>query len=108
VNDARPADTVTTDTVTTDTVTTDTVATDQELSGWFLSAQERGNPASTIRAFTTGNRVQPLVHGSTYFRCLYDHLARLTDGDEVYFSSFRTDGEELPGLAVPPGGARAK
>ena len=72
MSDARPADTVTvaTDTVTTNTAATDTATTDQALSGWFLSAQERGNSASTIRAFTTGNRVQPLVHGSTYFRCL--------------------------------------
>ena len=93
---AATADTPTADTPTADTPTSDTTDTpDQALSRWFLSAQERGNPASTIRAFTTGNRVQPLVHGSTYFRCLYDHLVQLSDGDEVYFSSFRTDGEEL-------------
>ena len=76
---------------------------DEALPSWFLTSAERGNPSSQIRPHTTGNLVQPLVHGSTYFRCLHEQLDRLQAGDEVYLASFRADSEELlagPGTAV--------
>ena len=41
---------------------------------WFLTAEERGNPASQITASSAGNRVQPLVHGATYFDALVDEV----------------------------------
>ncbi len=77
--------------------------TDDTVPKWFLTAAERGNPASKIRPHTTGNLVQPLIHGTSYFRCLYDHLRGLGTGDEVYLASFRTDADELldgPGTSV--------
>jgi hypothetical protein len=38
-----------------------------DLSDWFLTAHERGNPDSRLRVWCAGNRVEPLVHGATYF-----------------------------------------
>ena len=80
-----------------------TTVDDAALPLWFLTGPERGNRASEIRAHTTGNLVEPLVHGSTYFRCLHGHLTALQAGDEVYLASFRADSEELldgPGTEV--------
>ena len=44
------------------------------LAEWFLAASERGNPATRLDsrhpggiAWTTGNRVRPLLHGRAYF-----------------------------------------
>ena len=34
---------------------------------WFLAAGERGNFATSIPDWSTGNRVEPLIHGATYF-----------------------------------------
>ncbi|MCW2622483.1 MAG: hypothetical protein JWL64_2085 [Frankiales bacterium] len=76
---------------------------DPALPHWFLTDDERGNPASTIRAHTTGNQVVALVHGRAYFARLHECLQKLGAGDEVYLASFRTDGEELldgPGTEV--------
>ena len=76
---------------------------DCAVSLWFLDDTERGNPASTIRTFTCGNLVRPLVHGRDYFRELHRELSALRTGDELFLASFRTDGEELldgPGTEV--------
>ncbi|MEU4190795.1 phospholipase D-like domain-containing protein [Kribbella sp. NPDC026611] len=65
---------------------------------WFLSADERGNPATDIDAdgaWTEGNLVQPLIHGATYFRRLYDELCDLRPGDRVYFTDWRGDPDEI-------------
>ena len=47
---------------------------DVPLDDWFLTAAERGNPATRLdsrhpdgAAWTTGNEVRPLVHGEPYF-----------------------------------------
>jgi len=68
---------------------------------WFLSAAERGNPATRIdgdrgdgRAHTDGNRVRPLVHGAVYFRRLHDELRRVGEGDWVLFTDWRGDPDE--------------
>ena len=64
---------------------------------WFLTAAERGNPATRIDdggAWTEGNLVQPLVHGATYFRRLYDELCKLRPGDQVFFTDWRGDPDE--------------
>jgi hypothetical protein len=60
----------------------------QSPSEWFLSAQERGNPASAIDhdgepgiAWTVGNHVETLIHGATYFSRLVSCLSTLSVGD---------------------------
>jgi phosphatidylserine/phosphatidylglycerophosphate/cardiolipin synthase-like enzyme len=71
---------------------------------WFLAADERGNPATTIdgrhaEAWTEGNVCRPLVHGRAYFARLHDELVALQRGDTVCFTDWRTDPDEL--LTVP-------
>jgi phosphatidylserine/phosphatidylglycerophosphate/cardiolipin synthase-like enzyme len=68
---------------------------------WFLSAQERGNPATQIDtrhdtgvAWAIGNQVRPLVHGATYFQRLHDELRLLRAGDRVYFTDWRGDADQ--------------
>jgi phosphatidylserine/phosphatidylglycerophosphate/cardiolipin synthase-like enzyme len=64
---------------------------------WFLTAEERGNPATDIDrdgAWVEGNLVRPLVHGATYFRRLYDELCAVRPGDRVYFTDWRGDPDE--------------
>ena len=70
---------------------------------WLLGAPERSNPSTRIRAWTLGNRVQPLVHGSEYFAELHRQLCATSRGDQVYFADFRGDTEERlagPGTEV--------
>jgi phosphatidylserine/phosphatidylglycerophosphate/cardiolipin synthase-like enzyme len=76
------------------------------LEDWFLTAAERGNPASEIdrrrsdgTAWTEGNRVEVLVDGAEYFRRLYDAVSALGPGDAVHFTDWQGDGDEL--LAGP-------
>ena len=71
-----------------------------ELSAWFLSADERGNPATMIdrrhaEPWTEGNDCRPLVHGRSYFARLHEELTALGDGDTVLFTDWRTDPDEL-------------
>jgi hypothetical protein len=40
---------------------------DPAIASWFLGEGDRANPATDLRAFTTGNLVQPLVDGRSYF-----------------------------------------
>ncbi len=67
---------------------------------WFLSAEERGNPASALPAWCSGNRARPLVHGSVYFDELVDEVEALQSGDYVFFTDWRGDPDEL----LRPGG----
>lgn len=70
---------------------------------WFLSAQERADPAITsIRPWTEGNLVEPLIHGATYFSRLVGCLSGLDAGDQVLLADWRGDTDELLG----PGGPR--
>lgn len=62
---------------------------------WFLSTSERGNPASEIRSWTTGNHVEPLVDGAVYFARLHESLRVTGPGDQIYLADFRGDTEEL-------------
>jgi phosphatidylserine/phosphatidylglycerophosphate/cardiolipin synthase-like enzyme len=69
---------------------------------WFLSARERGNPATCLDsrhddglAWTAGNEVTPLVHGAVYFAELLRCLRRLTAGDLVLFTDWRGDPDEI-------------
>jgi phosphatidylserine/phosphatidylglycerophosphate/cardiolipin synthase-like enzyme len=69
---------------------------------WFLTPDERGNPATDIDrvphdlgiAYVNGNLTRPLVHGATYFRRLYEELCGLESGDHVYFTDWRGDPDE--------------
>jgi phosphatidylserine/phosphatidylglycerophosphate/cardiolipin synthase-like enzyme len=72
---------------------------------WFLTAAERGNPATDIDsagAWTEGNLVRPLVHGATYFQRLYDELRVLQPGDQVFFTDWRGDPNEVLSGHGPP------
>ena len=62
--------------------------------GWFLSAEERGNPDTRISAWTENNRVTPLVHGKPYFEALERAVRSAGDGDLVLFTDWRGDPEQ--------------
>ena len=68
---------------------------------WLLTREERGNPRTTLddahpdgTAWSTGNRVRPLVHGATYFAELAQKIAATGPGDLVYFTDWRGDPDE--------------
>ena len=66
----------------------------RDVEQWFLSAAERGNPATRLRAFTEGNAVRLLVHGRVYFPALAAALAAAGDGDLVFLADWRGDPDE--------------
>ena len=68
---------------------------------WYLSAAERGNPATALDrrhddglAWSAGNEVRALVHGAEYFRELVRSLAQVRAGDLVLFTDWRGDPDE--------------
>lgn len=68
---------------------------------WFLSREERGNPATVLddrhppgQAWSTGNLVRPLVHGATYFAELHAAVERQRAGDLLLFVDWRGDPDE--------------
>ena len=77
---------------------------------WFLSAGERGNPATQLDrrhddglAWTSGNDVAPLVHGATYFPLLLRCVRSMQSDDLLLFTDWRGDPDELldgPGTEV--------
>jgi phosphatidylserine/phosphatidylglycerophosphate/cardiolipin synthase-like enzyme len=81
-----------------------------DVSDWFLSAGERGNPFTMIDerhsdglAWTSGNLVQPLIHGRDYFRSLYAVVQETVAGDLVLFTDWRGDHDQMldgPGTEV--------
>ena len=75
------------------------------LADWFLTAAERGNPATVLdadkpagTAWSTGNTVRPLVHGATYFAELVAAVERMRAGRPA----------DVRGLARRPGRAAAR
>jgi phosphatidylserine/phosphatidylglycerophosphate/cardiolipin synthase-like enzyme len=80
------------------------------LSGWLLSADERGNPATRLdsrhrdgNAWTTGNRVRPLLHGAAYFAELLTGIRAMRAGDLLLFTDWRGDPDQRlsgPGTEV--------
>jgi phosphatidylserine/phosphatidylglycerophosphate/cardiolipin synthase-like enzyme len=72
----------------------DQLADDPALSSWFLAEGDRANPATDLRAFTTGNLVKPLVDGRSYFARLCAEVQAAQAGDQVYFLDFRGDLDE--------------
>ena len=78
------------------------------VESWFLTSQERGNDFSSLDrrrpdglAYSVGNKVEALVHGATYFRKLLDAIRALGPGDQVYFTDWRGDPDQL--LSEDPG-----
>ncbi len=67
---------------------------DPAIAAWFLADSDRGNPATDLRTFTTGNLVDPLVDGRDYFARLCAELRATRAGDQVYFVDFRGDLDE--------------
>ncbi len=70
-------------------------------SDWLLTRTERANPRTRLddchgddRAWSDGNLVTPLVHGSAYFRELHDAVAATRAGDLVLFTDWQGDADE--------------
>jgi phosphatidylserine/phosphatidylglycerophosphate/cardiolipin synthase-like enzyme len=68
---------------------------------WFLTALERGNPSTRLdsrhsrgAAWTEGNLVRPLIHGSAYFAELHQRVSHMRDGDLLMFADWRGDPDE--------------
>src|SRR3954463_11093548 len=61
---------------------------------WLLTDAERGNPATRIPAWTTGNLARPLVHGGAYFARLVEEVEALGPGDHLFFTDWRGDPDE--------------
>lgn len=76
------------------------VPADDDVS-WFLTADERGNPRTRLdaghpgdQAWSTGNRVRPLVHGAEYFSELFERIEATRDGDLIFFTDWQGDADE--------------
>lgn len=68
---------------------------------WFLTKADRANDQTRIddqhpgdRAWSEGNQVVPLIHGSAYFRALHDAIAAARAGDLVLFTDWQGDADE--------------
>ncbi len=68
---------------------------------WFLTAAERGNPATRLDrrhgdglAWSTGNDVTVLVHGVTYFAELLRSVELMRAGDLLLFTDWRGDPDQ--------------
>jgi phosphatidylserine/phosphatidylglycerophosphate/cardiolipin synthase-like enzyme len=75
---------------------------DEVFANWFLSADERGNDSTAIDrrhpdglAWTVGNRVENLIHGATYFGRLLQAIRELNAGDQLFFTDWRGDPDQL-------------
>ncbi|MBS1692877.1 MAG: phospholipase [Actinobacteria bacterium] len=64
------------------------------LANWFLTTEERGNPATSLPDWCSGNRVEPLIHGATYFDRLATEVDELRRGDHLFFTDWRGDPDE--------------
>jgi hypothetical protein len=81
-----------------------------DVDKWFLTAHERGNPHTELdsrhadgAAWSTGNLVQPLVHGAAYFSELLAAIRRMGPADQLMLTDWRGDRDELlegPGTEV--------
>ena len=74
---------------------------DATVGDWFLPAEDRGNAATELdrhrgdgRAFTVGNHVDLLAHGTLYFEALYRALSETQPGDMVHFADWRGDPDQ--------------
>jgi len=74
----------------------------EDLEVWFLTGVERGNDFTALDrrrpdrlAWSIGNRVETLVHGAVYFRRLLEAIRELGAGDQLYFTDWRGDPDQL-------------
>jgi phosphatidylserine/phosphatidylglycerophosphate/cardiolipin synthase-like enzyme len=74
------------------------------LESWFLTSSERGNDFTGLDrrrpdglAWSTGNKVETLVHGAVYFRRLLGAVRELGAGDRLYFTDWRGDPDQRLG-----------
>ncbi|MFL6163770.1 MAG: phospholipase D family protein [Jatrophihabitantaceae bacterium] len=72
-----------------------------ELADWFLTPAERGNPDTELdrrhddgQAWTAGNLVTALPHGSNYFAELLRAVRQLRAGDLLLFTDWRGDPDQ--------------
>ena len=72
-----------------------------EPATWLIGKAERANPRTVLdaahpgdEAWSHGNVVRPLIHGSAYFAHLAVHLRAARPGDLVLFTDWRGDGDE--------------
>lgn len=82
------------------------------IQDWLLSRTERGNPATRLDdtagqpevAWSDGNLVRPLIHGSVYYAELAAAITRTRRGDTIMFVDWRGDPDEQltdePGSSV--------
>ena len=68
---------------------------------WLLTKVERGNPSTRVddghpgdAAWSEGNEVRPLVHGSTYFAELCERVDATRPGDLVLFTDWQGDADQ--------------
>ncbi len=73
-----------------------------------MSAAERGNPATRLdsrhpggSAWSAGNDVRPLIHGSAYFAELAARVGQMSAGDLLLFTDWRGDPDERLSAAGP-------
>jgi phosphatidylserine/phosphatidylglycerophosphate/cardiolipin synthase-like enzyme len=78
------------------------------IDDWFLTAAERGNPATGLDArrgdalaWSAGNEVRPLIHGVTYFAELLARVPALQAGDLLLFTDWRGDPDQRLAVAGP-------
>jgi phosphatidylserine/phosphatidylglycerophosphate/cardiolipin synthase-like enzyme len=72
-----------------------------EPTEWLLTKHDRANPRTRIdilhpgeTAWSEGNLVRPLIHGTTYFAELFERLEATQEGDLVYFTDWQGDADE--------------
>jgi phosphatidylserine/phosphatidylglycerophosphate/cardiolipin synthase-like enzyme len=72
------------------------------LDDWLLTPEERGNDRTLLdrrdgtgHAWSRGNEVRSLVHGTAYFAALLDAVRRQRAGDLLLFTDWRGDPDEL-------------
>jgi len=66
----------------------------EQVAAWFLDADERDNPDTRLRPWTTGNRAVPLIHGAVYFGELVRCVSALRPGDLLLFTDWRGDPDQ--------------
>jgi phosphatidylserine/phosphatidylglycerophosphate/cardiolipin synthase-like enzyme len=68
---------------------------------WLLTKSERANPQTRLddrhageSAWSEGNLVRPLIHGSTYFAELHERIEAARPGDLIFFTDWQGDADE--------------
>ena len=74
---------------------------DTDPADWFLTARERGNPATAVDrrrngglGWTAGNEVVVHIDGASYFTRLHQVLQQTTPGAHVWFTDWAGNADE--------------